>query len=363
MQRKAAHFLLLPELAGSPPNEAVVSALLDQGYDVDLYAPGGTFDTQLYGPRVKAHSVEYARRWLLGNALSPKWAQYSVLSATSEDPLAVAGTLAWLHRKPSFLLVDEIKSGSYTGDSPPYWKSLCRWAMRRARFNIVNDVSRVALLREYAALAPNAELLVYPGCFRNPPVAADREALRGQWGMDPQATLIAASGGFNLTNGAQWLVQALQRDTSLRAVVQPLGMDALSRFLLQHLDGRDRLYVEQRRLGWMEAWSAAAAFDIGLAIYTNPAPQFQNMGISSNRLCMFLAMGVPVIASRQPSFEFLHRYDCGVMVESLDEFMDAVNQIRRRPEMRANALRCAQEYIDAPGRYRLLCEAIAALAP
>jgi glycosyltransferase involved in cell wall biosynthesis len=363
MHRKAAHFLLVPELSNSPPNEAIIGALLAHGFEVDLYAPGGGANTQVYGPRVKTQSVEYGRRWLLRVALDPKWRQYSVFSGTSEDPMAVVGTLAWLHRKPSFLLADEIKSGSYSGDSPAHWKWLCRWAMRRARFNIVNDVSRVPLLRQYAALSHDAKLLVYPGCFRIPPAAADREALRSQWGIDSGDTLIAASGGFNMTNGAEWLVQALQRDPSLHAVVQPLGMDSFARFLLNHVENRDRLYVEERRLGWFEAWSTAAAFDIGLAVYTNPAPQFQHMGISSNRLCMFLAMGVPVIASRQPSFEFLTHYDCGVMVESLDEFIAAVNHIRRRPEMRANALRCAKEYINAPGRYRLLEQAIAALSP
>jgi hypothetical protein len=361
--KRAAHFLLSPELAYSPPNEAIVGALLAQGYAVDLYAPGGGFDTHLYGPLVAAHDVRYGRRWLMRNALSMKWREYDVFSGTSEDPMGVVGALACLHRKPSFLLADEIKSASYAGDSPPYWKSLCRWAMRRARFTIVNDASRVQLLREYASLAPASKVLVYPGCYRTTPAAADRDLVRAQWGIDSSAWVCGASGGFNLTAGADWLLKALQQAPSLHAVIQPLAVDPLARFLLNHVDGRERLYVEERRLGWFEAWSSAAAFDVGLAVYTNPAPQFQNMGISSNRLCMFLAMGVPVIASRQSSFEFLHHYDCGVMVESLDEFIAAVNHIRRRPEMRANALRCAKEYIDAPGRYRLLEQAIAALSP
>jgi len=67
--------------------------------------------------------------------------------------------------------------------------------------------------------------------------------------------------------------------------------------------------------------------DIGLAIYTNPAPQFQHMGISSNRLCMFLAMGVPVIATRQPSFRFIKDYNCGILVENYDQFLAAIRHI------------------------------------
>jgi glycosyltransferase involved in cell wall biosynthesis len=70
---------------------------------------------------------------------------------------------------------------------------------------------------------------------------------------------------------------------------------------------------------------------------------------------MFLAMGVPVIASRQPSFEFIERYGCGVLVNDETEFRAAVGYIRDRlEEMRENALLCAREYIDPSGRFESL---------
>jgi hypothetical protein len=361
--KRAAHFLLLPELAHSPPNEAIVSALLDLGYAVDLFAPNtGAAPASSYGPRVRELPVQYGRRWLTKNAASPAWRRYDVFSGTSEDPLAVVGLLAWLHRKPSFLLVDEIKSGAYYGDSPETWKKICRWGMRRADFNIVNDSARVELLREYAGIGSGARVLVYPGCYRKPPAAADTKATRQRWGMSSSAFIVGASGGFNLTTGGGWLIEALQRNESMHAVIQPLGVDPLARFLLDRVEGHQRLYVENRRLDWSEAWACAAAVDVGLAVYTNTAPQFQNMGISSNRLCMYLAMGVPVIASRQPSFRFLEEYDCGVLVGSAGEMLEALDHMRSRlAQMKANALRCAREYIDAAGRYQQLRDLIAGL--
>jgi glycosyltransferase involved in cell wall biosynthesis len=88
------------------------------------------------------------------------------------------------------------------------------------------------------------------------------------------------------------------------------------------------------------------------------------MGISSNRLCMFLAMGVPVIASRQPSFRFLETYDCGVLVDSYQEFRQAIASIGSRlPQMRENCRRCLQDYIMPPDRYPGLRQAIAAALP
>jgi glycosyltransferase involved in cell wall biosynthesis len=155
--------------------------------------------------------------------------------------------------------------------------------------------------------------------------------------------------------GADWMVDALQRIPDLHVLGQLLGLDMLTRRLLVGLEGSDRLHLESERLSWDETYASMAAVDIGMVVYHHPAPQFQNNGVASNRLCMFLAMGVPVVASRQPSFEFLERYECGALASTPEEFVDAVKRVRDRlPEMKANALRCAREYIDAPGRYREL---------
>ena len=138
-----------------------------------------------------------------------------------------------------------------------------------------------------------------------------------------------------------------------------MGVDSLSRFLLGHLVASDRVYVEQQHLDWRQAWAQAAAIDIGMVVYKNPAPQFQLMGTSSNRLCMFLAMGVPVIASRQDSFRFLEQYDCGILVDDRDGFSAAIDKIRARlPDMKANALRCWREHVATPQRYQELVAAL-----
>lgn len=363
-RRRAAHFLLVPELLYSPPNRAIIEALVKQGYGVDVFSPGPAGDPSDYGPNVQTHRAEYSIRWLSRHGIHPRWWRYDCFSGTSEDPLAVVGVLSAITGRPCFSLVDEIKSGSYRGNSPERWKQLCRWAMRRSRFTIVNDDSRVALLREYAHLPPEAPVVVYPGCFHQPPARDPelRRALRRRWGLDQEALVIASSGAFNLTAGADWLVQALQEDPNLQAVIQPLAVSPLSLFLLQRLGLDRRLYLQQERLGWQEAWQSAVGLDIGLAIYTNPAPQFQNMGTSSNRLCMFLAMGVPVIATRQPSFRFIEDFECGVLVENYDEFRGAIRHIGSNlPAMRENCQRCLREYIMPPERYPRLQKAIASL--
>jgi hypothetical protein len=74
---------------------------------------------------------------------------------------------------------------------------------------------------------------------------------------------------------------------------------------------------------------------------------------------MFLAMGVPVIASRQDSFQFLEQFGCGILVDDSRGFSTAVDSIRERlPEMRANAFRCWKDCIRTPERYIELRQAV-----
>jgi hypothetical protein len=360
-RKRAGHFLLIPELLYSPPNDAIIRAYIENGYAVDVYAPGKLPESTEYGEIVNTYEGSYTWIWVLKNAVRFKWLRYDCFSGTSEDPLAVVGLLSFLYKKPCFSLVDEIKSGGYRGNRSERWKSLCKWSIRHSSFSIVNDESRIRLLKDYVALKKTQSVQVFPGCFIDPPkrTCEKRKEIRKRWGFTETDFVIGSSGGFNMTAGADWLIRSIGNISDLRAVIQPLGVSPLSMFLLQHLPFSDRIYVEIERLGWREAWLSAQGLDVGLCIYSNQAPQFQNMGVSSNRLCMFIAMGVPVIASRQESFRFLEKYNCGVLVNSYDEFVKAIMLIRvNHREMVSSCRVCFEEYIRPGERYKTLVNRI-----
>ena len=354
-KKKAAHFLLVPELVYSPPNDAIITSLLNLGYAVDLFAPGGNFHVQRYGESVRSMPVNYDRKWLTNSIFSFRWFGYDVFSGTSEDPMAVVGLLSLIYRKPSFCLADEIKSGSYSGDAPEYWKKLCRFGMRQARFNIVNDQARISLQKEYANLKSDADVIVYPGCFKYPTTAVSSKIQRQSWGVPERALVLSYSGGFNMSGGADWLLGTVAGNDNLFLVLQPMKLDDMTNFLLHRIACAERIFIEEKRLEWRDAWASMGGIDIGVVIYRNTAPQFQNMGISSNKLCMYLAMGVPVIALKQESFYFIEDYKCGILVDTEEEFREAIDVIGENLEiMKKNALQCAKEYIAADKRYAML---------
>jgi glycosyltransferase involved in cell wall biosynthesis len=354
--KKVAHFLLIPELLYSPPNNAIIQAYLSLGYAVDIFSPGDIEIQTAYGDQVKMLTVGYSWPWIIKNMFSFKWLSYEWISGTSEDPLAVVGILSFVYRKKSFTLVDEIKAGGYRGDRSGQWKMLCKWGIKRAHFKIVNDKHRIELLIDYANLNKKDKIIVYPGCYvQRPETVRDSQSIKKSWGLPSNAFVIGSSGGFNLTAGADWLLESIREIKDIYAVVQPLGVSPLSIFLMENVEYSDRLFIEKNRLSWYEAWKNCIGFDIGLSIYTNPAPQFQKMGISSNRLCMFIAMGVPVIASRQESFNFLEEYDCGIIVESYNDFKLAIQEIRTRKSiLQENCKRCFTDYIRPSERFNTL---------
>lgn len=262
----AGHFILIPELLYSPPNDAIISAYMENGYTVDVYSPGRLPKVTSYGNRVNTFNVSYSWFWIIKNIVRAKWLRYDCFSGTSEDPLAIVGLLGFFYRRKSFCLVDEIKSGSYRGDRSEKWKDLCRWSIRRASFSIVNDVSRINLLEEYATMRDREEIQVYPGCFKDPPKknCEERKKIRAQWGFTDRDFVIGSSGGFNMTSGADLLIRAIGEINDLRAVIQPLGVSPLSMFLLQSMPFRERVYIETDRLEWRDAWLSSQGLDVGL---------------------------------------------------------------------------------------------------
>lgn len=349
---RVAHFLLTPNLKKSPPNDALQQLYGELGFSVDLFAP--------HSDDADLSSVTYGYKWLAKNLCSPRWSQYKAFSCTSEDPVVIAGLLAFCWRKPLIFLSDEIKSGAYRGNRSNLWKKICRWCMRRAAVTIVNDESRIALQRSYAEMGEQQNIVVYPGCFLQAPLAQDQDEVRQQWGVKEGQTALCFSGACNLSAGIDWALESLDDHQNVKMITQALTIDGLPRYLLQNHRNADRIHVQPSVLTWQESWSSMGGADVGIAIYTNTADQFQLMGISSNRLCMFLAMGIPVIVSRQPSFQFVEDFDCGVMVENAAEFSAALSKIiANNAQMKKNAIRCTQEYIDTAGKFSALKSTIA----
>lgn len=354
--RRAAFFELRADYFGRPFEDGIIRALLDAGFGVDLLAPDGELPQTIYPDSVRRLRVDYRRAWLQRNLRFSRWREYDLFLGTADVPMAFAGIIAGLVRRPVVTAADEIFVGGYEGQATAsHWKRLSRWAMHRAAFTILTDLCRIPLQREYASLPDDHEYLSYPSCYSFPYNGPSREEVRKSLGIDADDFVLSFTGTFTENNGADWIIRLLDAIPGLRLMIQTGGY---SDPVLTALLSRERRVLHfPERLGWLESMSVTVAADAGVALYRSDKPQFQRMGVSSQKLCTCLWLGIPVIATRQESFEFIDRFQCGELIEDDGDLAGAVARIRaNRAAYVRNTHRAIAEHIRPAEKRALLTE-------
>lgn len=355
MSRRAAYFLLLPEYFGRPLDDTIFRALLTAGFEIDVYAPGPDTAQTLYPDALRRLSVDYRAGWLRDNLRRSRWRDYDLFFATCDLPMAFAGLLARWAGRPSVVVCDEIYLGGYEGTARRHWKPLARWAMRQANLTVITDACRVPLQRAYANLPASHPFLELPCCYADDPSEVDRTAARKALGIEDGDFVLSFAGRPSAGTGLDWALRALDRlNGPRRLLVQTAGApDPVCDAALVALARHGQVIYRPDRLEFRESLQLTAAADAALVVYTNPKPQFQAMGVSSHKLCLSLWLGIPVVATRQPSFAFIEQYECGVLIDGEEGLDDALERIRSQPaRFRSGARRAVEEHIQARGKQR-----------
>jgi hypothetical protein len=352
-RRRAAFFLLRADYFGRTFEDGIIRALDLAGFDVDVFAPDGALPQTLY-PHVQRREVTYRRSWLQAQVRPGRWRVYDLFLGTVDLPMAFAGTLAGIARRPVVTACDEIFIGGYEGDARTYWKAMTRWGMRQSAFTVITDPVRIPLQREYADLPADHEFVQYPCCYADPYAGPSREEVRGALGVADDELLLSCTGSFTSWNGAQWIVPLAGRD-GLRVLVQTAGArEPVTDALLARTPG---VLYHPERLGFREAAELTVAADVSFVGYLSPFPQFRHMGVSSQKLCTSLWLGVPAIATRQESFAFVEDLGCGVLIDHEDELPAAIARIRAdREGYSARAKTAVGAYVRPAERLEALAE-------
>lgn len=352
---RAAFFELRADYFGRPFEDGIIRALLDAGFAVDLFAPGGELPQTMYPDSVRRMAIEYRRSWLQRHLRISRWREYDLFLGTADLPMAFAGIISRLVRRPAVTAADEIFVGGYEGSATAYWRRLARWGMHGAEFTILTDLCRIPLQREYATLPGDHEYFAYPSCYSFPYSGPSREEARRRLGIAEDEFVLSFTGTFTQNNGAHWIVRLLDAMPDVRLMIQPGGytdpvLDAL-------LARERRIVYLPERIGWMESMSLTAAADAGVVFYLSDKPQFQLMGASSQKLCTYLWLGIPVIATRQESFGFIECLHSGELIGGEEELAAAVARIRASRESYANnTRRTVEEHIRPMEKRALLSE-------
>src|SRR5688572_26204816 len=123
---RAAFFELRADYFGRPFEDGVLRALLEAGFEVDLFAPDGELPQTIYPSSVRRLSIEYRRGWLQRHLCFARWRAYDLFLGTADIPMAFAGIVSSLVRRPCVTAADEIFVGGYEGSALGSWKRLSR---------------------------------------------------------------------------------------------------------------------------------------------------------------------------------------------------------------------------------------------
>jgi len=361
MAKRAAYFLLRADYFGRPLDDGVYRALFANEFEIDVFAPGLPTEPSLYPPTLRHRPVEYSSAWLRRQLLDSAWRDYGLFLATADLPMAFAGALAARARRPSLLVCDEVHVGGYEGQARGRWKSLTRWAMRRARATVITDACRIPLQRDFAALPASHPFVEYPCCYADEADGFDRDATRAALGLGPEEFVLSFAGRPSEGTGLDWALRAIDRlGSPYRLLVQTAGPpEPALDSALASLARSGRVLYRPERLGFRESLALTAAADVALVFYRNPKPQFQAMGVSSHKLCLSLWLGIPVVATRQPSFAFVEEMRAGRLIDAESDLEPAIRAVRERAAAhRDGARRALREHVRAPQRLEELTESL-----
>lgn len=93
--------------------------------------------------------------------------------------------------------------------------------------------------------------------------------------------------------------------------------------------------------------------DVGLALYSEEELGYRAtlMGLAAGKIGNYLKCGLPIIATRLPSLQYIEDYQCGVLINSESEIEEAIQLITsNRSVFSENAYRCYRE-LWQPQRY------------
>ena len=268
---------------------------------------------------------------------------YNFCLASDPQGISLADRLTRNLNIPSIYFSGEILfKDELTDDSLRKLKKNEIKAARQARFVIIQDEERAALLKKENSLA-DQQILLLPNSPADCRAPLEKSSyLRRLLSIPAGKKIILHTGSFaDWTDG-----EALCRDTEKwpdefvlvihsRHDPQP---DSLLREMMNSCN-RDKIYFSSVPLAAGEYDKVVRSADIGLVLYKPGATPFTgknllHIGLSSGKFAYFARHGIPVIATNLPAFnQIFQKHGNGVTVSSASGIHKVLQQKNNFPQL------------------------------
>lgn len=128
--------------------------------------------------------------------------------------------------------------------------------------------------------------------------------------------------------------------------------------------GLDRVLLSLDPVLYDELDFLVSSGDVGIVLYDEAlGPNFSLMAGASGKLAQYLKCGLPVVCTDLPGFrEVIDRYQCGLVVEDLQDVKRAIEAILKRYDFyETNAVKCYEEVYEFSTHFQQVLQEIEAL--
>lgn len=138
-------------------------------------------------------------------------------------------------------------------------------------------------------------------------------------------------------------------------VLHGRGLPADLDRLREHVD-RDRFLLSHEMVDEKDIFSLVASAHIGLALYPRGYSNDELTAFSSEKIALYCRAGIPFVAFNNRSYQRLfEQYECGVLIESVDELVPAIQTIENEYDVLSrNALKAFDRYYCAENNFAAL---------
>jgi len=307
-----------------------IKRLADEGWQVDLFTtlspqhPAPAFNRE----NVRLVPIEMTRIGVVRLVAQLVWnrPKYDWLFAVPQWSLHYTGVAASMANIPMVCISDELKAeAEASSDELRRWKQKERRAHQKCAFTIALSDPRAAFIRDEDRLGPTHPIVTVPNAAPGPArrlishyyqdtldIPCDKRIVlhAGSWWWKLQfAEIENVARGWGDSNVL--VFQGRMQNPFPEAAAHPnlrFHATVLPSDLLDY---------------------AVSSAHIGLALYDTRIANNRLMGTASGKVMLYMKNALPVITLTHPSFEWIEREGCGVLVKDLRDVGGAVDRIQR----------------------------------
>lgn len=287
--------------------------------------------------------------------------QYHCVFGVGQIGLYIASLLATSSRCPLVYYNDEFPSA--WGEPNYFWTDVERRVVAEVDLIVVPDSQRIQPLQaEMPACADKPHTML-------PNIPTPQAALKIDWhqrlGLPAGTIPFLHAGSISDWTQTPELLSSVPywpENTVLIMNGRSPGESAAARKLYVHLEVPDRIFWNEAPLPTDEINSLVTYCAGNFALYRHLGNNIEYAGYSSGKLMRSLLQGVPVIATRLISFQFVEEYSLGVLVQHPAEIPAAIATLLADQEgYRTRCLKFCREAVAFEPYWQRFCQQLQAI--